>query len=282
VISPGSFAWMTPAESAVLSVNGETASVPKESTISLALLTSDAGTLAPLGTGTVAANAGIASSAMVVGRYIFYNNSAFDGNNAAANANDDGAIAPDKFPLFGGSTASFANHTSYFRGINGIMVDLANAPNSAAISAADFAFKRGNDDNPAGWSSVPGPIGFSRRAGAGLNGSDRFTILWADNAIQNQWLQITVLANANTGLSAAEVFYFGNAIGDVGNSLNDSQVNAIDRSGTRNNPRNVSDPALITDPYDFNRDARVNAIDRSVVRNSATTVATALRRIVPP
>jgi hypothetical protein len=51
------------------------------------------------------------------------------------------------------------------------------------------------------------------RPGAG--GSDRITIIWADNAIQRTWLQVTVLANAHTGLTSSDVFYFGNLPGDA-------------------------------------------------------------------
>ena len=37
--------------------------------------------------------------AAIAGRYVFYNSSYWDGNNAAANADDDAAIAPDKQAL---------------------------------------------------------------------------------------------------------------------------------------------------------------------------------------
>jgi len=39
------------------------------------------------------------------------------------------------------------------------------------------------------------------------------TLIWADNTIQKQWLEVTVLATVNTGLAAPDVFYFGNAMG---------------------------------------------------------------------
>ena len=68
----------------------------------------------------------------VAGRHIFYNQSMFDGYNAAANALDDYVIALDKEALLPGDTASFANYTSYFRGINGIMVDIAGLADPAA------------------------------------------------------------------------------------------------------------------------------------------------------
>ena len=55
--------------------------------------------------------------AAVVGRYVFYNNSVWDGDNPAANGGDDLAIALDKQALLPGQTASFANYTSYSRGL---------------------------------------------------------------------------------------------------------------------------------------------------------------------
>ncbi len=43
-------------------------------------------------------------------------------------------------------------------------------------------------------------------AGGGLNGSDRVKLEFANNAIQNAWLRVTMLADANTGLAANDVF----------------------------------------------------------------------------
>src|SRR5687768_14015394 len=46
-------------------------------------------------------------AATVVGRWVFYNNSAFDGNDPAANAADDAAVAPDKVAALPGGATSF-------------------------------------------------------------------------------------------------------------------------------------------------------------------------------
>jgi hypothetical protein len=280
--SPGSFAWITPSNTATLSINGETASVPKESTVSLALLSTDANTLVPTGTGTTPSTAGIASSRMVVGRFVFYNGSAWDGNDGSANANDDNAIATDKVPLFDGSTATFANYTTYSRGINGIIVDIQNPANAPGISASDFTFNVGNDNTPGTWTAAPAPTSITRRATAGVNGSERYTIIWADLAIQKQWLQVTVLATANTGLSAADVFYFGNAIGESGNGNTSllAPVNVSDEIAPRNNV-NPLPTSPITSPYDYNRDKRINVSDEIVARNNVAVGPSALRLITP-
>jgi hypothetical protein len=228
-----------------------------------------------------------AGAPSVAGRHIFYNFSKFDGNNAAASAADDAAIATDKTALLPGGTAAFANYTSYIKGINGVMVDIAGLPGN--VSASDFAFKVGNNNAPASWVNAPAPSSVSVRAGAGVGGSSRVTILWSANAqadappeLKKTWLQVTVLANANTGLSASDVFYFGNAIGEVGNSTTNAQVSAADEALIRLNGRNALNPAPVDFRYDINRDGLVAASDQALCRLNATNAFTALRLIVVP
>ncbi|HUT13151.1 MAG TPA: type VI secretion system tube protein Hcp [Thermoguttaceae bacterium] len=223
-------------------------------------------------------------SAGVLDRHVFYNNSAFDEHDPAAGAADDGAIASGKRALFPGEAAGSANYTSFSRGINGIMVDIAGLPAvEGPISAADyFELKVGNDADPdgPGWSNAPEPAGVSVRPGEGVLGSDRVTIIWDDHAIENRWLQVTVLANEQTtGLAEPDVFYFGNAVAESGNSDADARVTTIDLLLARNNPRSFLDPAPIDFPYDYNRDGRVNATDVLLARNNQTDFLSALELI---
>ena len=88
------------------------------------------------------------------------------------------------------------------------------------------------------------------------------TLIWPDGSIVNRWLEVTVRATAATGLAVNDVFYFGNAIGETGNSAADAFVNATDEIQTRANPRSFTNPAAITGVYDFNRDGLVNAADQ--------------------
>ena len=86
-----------------------------------------ASSVGPLGTGTAQSSAyqaqnsyvgqAAASAGIVDGRLVFYNHSTWDGNDVLANANDDNAIAPEKSALLPGGTATFANYTSYSRGL---------------------------------------------------------------------------------------------------------------------------------------------------------------------
>ncbi|MCK4275858.1 MAG: hypothetical protein KAX78_05050, partial [Phycisphaerae bacterium] len=219
--------------------------------------------------------------AEVVGRHVFYNDCSFDGDDPAANTNDDAAIATDKSALLPGGAATFANYTSYARGINGVMVDIENLP--AAPTASDFEFKVGNDSNPAGWVTAPAPTSVTLRVGAGASGSDRVTIIWADNAIEKQWMQLTVKATANTGLTIPDVFYFGNAIGETGNSPSDAGVTLADEVAVQTDPHTLMvNPTDITNICDFNRDRKVGPTDAIIVRDNATNMFLALQLITVP
>jgi len=230
--------------------------------------------------------------AQVVGRHIFYNNSYFDGFNAAPGVTDDNAIAPDpgtasdavfgKRALLPGQTATRINYTSYSRGINGIMVDIEDLADVGGLSAADLDFHVGNTHDPSTWGTGPGPTSVTVRPGAGINGSDRVTLVWNDDNIQNQWLQVTVKANATTGLDVEDVFYFGNAVGESLDSPSFTFVDGTDFAGARDNTHNTVNRASRDDPYDYNRDSLVDAADLAIARDSNTNFLTALKLITAP
>ena len=245
---------------------------------------------------TRADKSGAADGAAIVtatGHQVFYNNSAWDGNDAAANADDDAAIATDKMSLLPGGTAGFANYTSYGRGINGLMVDVQSL--AVTLTAADFIFMTGNSSDLSTWTAAPDPLSVTVRTGAGLAGSDRVTLIWADNnmdgqvdpneAVANQWLQVTVLSDANgghAGLAKDDVFYFGNAVGETGNTTLNAFVDGTDFVGVRDHPRNFLNRAPVTFAYDINRDGFVDGTDLVMVRDNGTNFLTALNLIAPP
>ena len=177
-------------------------------------ITAAAGTLAAQNYSFSFAAGTLTVYATIAGRDVFYNNSAYDGNNAAATSADDNALAIDKAALLPGGTATYANYIDSSQGINGIMVDVGGLANPAALTSADFQFLVGNDSTPSDWSPVTAPT-VTVRSGAGAGGSARVELIWPDNTIHNQWLQVTVLANTDTGLAANDVFYFGSEPGAV-------------------------------------------------------------------
>ena len=101
------------------------------------------------------------------------------------------------------------------------------------------------------------------------------TIVFDNHAIRGQWLEVTVLPTG-IGLSGPDVFYFGNAVAEAGNSPSDTLVTATDLLLARNNSRNFLDPAAIDFGYDFDRDQRVNATDVLLARNNQTNFLNAL------
>ena len=191
----------------------------------------------------------------VRGRYVFYNNSSFD------SVSDDNAIAPDKQALLPGGTGRGVNATSYDKGINGIMIDLDSLPGT--VTASDFIFKVGNTNTPGSWLTAAAPASVTTRSGAGKDGSDRITIIWSDGALKNEWLQVTVLANGNTGLTTADVFYFGNCVGDTDGNL---ATDLTDYANITNHLGLTGQP--ITSPYDVSRDGNVDLTDYGDVNNN--------------
>ncbi len=202
----------------------------------------------------------------VIGRRLFYNNSKFDGGNTAIDTLDDAAIATDKSAYLGSDGLStFANVSAYSRGINGIMIDVSNLPGT--ISVDDFTFRIGGNNTLATWTAAPAPAAISVRAGAGGGGSDRIVITWTDGAIKNTWLEVSLLATDNTGLSGPDTFYFGSRLGDSGiNSPTLVAVtSAFDDLGPRNNPA-VLQP--LTNVYDYDKNGTVSAGDSLIARNN--------------
>lgn len=195
-----------------------------------------------------------------------------------------------KRALLPGETASFVNYTSYGRGLNGVIVDVGNL--AGTPTASDFVFMVGNSDDPSTWATAPAPQSITVRPGAGVDGSDRVTVVWADDdpytpdrepgSISNQWLQVTLLATPNTGLAEPDVFYFGNAVGESGNSTNETNVDTNDEIGARNHPHSLFDPAPIEDAYDYDRDKRVDTNDEILARNNPTSAFSRLQLITVP
>ena len=203
----------------------------------------------------------------VSGRHVFYNQSVWDGNDAAAGPADDAAIATDKLPLLPGGDATFANYTSYSRGLNGLMVDVTEL--GGVPGAADLGFAGGNDGFPAGWSAAPTPS-ISVRWGAGVGGADRVTLIWASGLLRRTWLETTVRADDLTGLGRKDVFYFGNSPGETGNDPLSATVTSTDSLRVLGH---VSATAGIENAFDINRDGKVGATDRLVVLANLSSIA---------
>ena len=207
----------------------------------------------------------IVEPATVLDRGIVYHNSAFGDS-----------PAPDKTPLVPGETARFANYTGYSRGINAITIDFAHlSANGITPTADDFVFRVGNNNSPDNWAAAPAPIGVTVGEGQGVDGSDRVTVVWADDAIKNTWLEVQLPA-ARFGLDADDRFYWGSAIGETGDSAQNALVNVTDLLAVRNN---MTATATVDNPRDVNKDGVVDPLDANVVLARLTGPLNALRLI---
>jgi uncharacterized delta-60 repeat protein len=197
-------------------------------------------------------------------RDVFYNGSAFDGHDARVTPDDNAAVATDKQPLRPGQAAAFANVTSYTKGINGVVVELSGIP-QAELLAGDFIFRSGRTGSPAGWSEGPAPAWVALLPAAAGDSVARYGIIWGPNAVRNGWLQVTVKANARTGLASPDVFYFGNLVGETGDGSGAVMtVGAADYIQTRAAAGRRG--AAVTSRFDFDRNGRVDAADLAAVR----------------
>jgi hypothetical protein len=202
------------------------------------------------------------SPSAIFARELFYNNSAFDGNDAAANVTtDEAAVAPDKQALVAGGSSSFANISSSTRGINGVIIDIAGLPAGGTLAADDFAFKVGNTADASTWADGPAPQSITVFPKSGDQASDRVEIIWADGSIVNEWLQVTVKATAATGLVNPDVSYYGSLVGATsGLSVGDADVAAVRQHN--------GETAAADSRYDFNRNGLITAADIAAAKAS--------------
>ncbi len=112
--------------------------------------------------------------------------------------------------------------------------------------------------------------------GGGQAGSDRLKIEFGDGDVRNTWLRVTIAGGvtATTGLASPDVFYFGNAIGElgVGNLGTVLRVNATDTANVRQNQSINSNSVGISRVHDLNKDGRVNASDTAITRQNVNGV----------
>ena len=203
------------------------------------------------------------NDAVISSRQIFYEDSSYD------NSDVFDAVAPDKQPLVAGQTATFANYSSYWLGLNGLALevnDLNKAPTLATVGDY-FDFKVGNDDTTNDWANAPTPAGLTYRSNVDADGTDQVILTWNDNAIQNQWLQVTVLSGGTTGLASPDIFYFGNVIAESGNDSNNALVNLQDIAITRANLSGFGS-ADIENEFDYDRNGKVDLIDIAIAREN--------------
>ncbi len=207
----------------------------------------------------------------ILAQNVFHNNTHWDGNDAAINDADDNAIDMSKVLLRPGQTPDQTNYTNVVNGITGLFIDVANLAEARDLSVYnDFEFQIGNQTDSDTWEQSPTPELYIR-PGAGVNGSDRIVLIWKKDAISNQWLKVHMLANDTTGLSESEIFFFGNAIGDV---TGDGHANIADVFSIWNHRSSLGYQVSENNAFDINQDGFVDLEDIFITWNHRTSAAT--------
>ncbi|TWU41340.1 Dockerin type I repeat protein [Novipirellula aureliae] len=209
---------------------------------------------------TIVDNDSLESS--VMGRWVAYGGTTADYGEDAIDTSKTALRTP-------GTLASMANYTNYMKGLNRVMIDIANLPTGTLNNVSDFEFRVGNTEDPSDWDLLSGDALPTILPAVDL-GDDvsRVTLSWADDvAIKNRWLQVTVNPTDDTGLAVADVFYFGNQGADVDGSVSINgtvTVNVFDSLDIRFNQSPRTNSVGINHAwsvYDIDRSGSVNVFD---------------------
>ncbi|MEQ1829828.1 MAG: Ig-like domain-containing protein, partial [Pirellula sp.] len=221
------------------------------------------------GTNTSSTSFTLNALVAVTNRQVYYKGSDYAslGGVGAALDNVKGPLASGMSIIAADRTTSDANKINYSRGLNGMVIDVAGLV-ATSLTAADFTFRvapagASGVVNPSAWANAPAPTNIVVTPGSGLTPA-RIRIEWADNAIQNTWLQVIVKANANTGLSQQSAFYMGHAMAEITGGA-PYRVTAADLSAVHSGISNTI--VSVGDPRDINKDRRVTAADLSAVQS---------------
>ncbi len=216
----------------------------------------------------------------VAGRNVFYNDSGFETTSGVAAALDSSKTILKANTV--AQTTTSANVSSYSRGINGIVLDVAGLT-TTTLATGDFIFRVAPSGatgtvTPSTWPAAPPPSVINVTPGTATTPA-RVRLEWPNNSIQNTWLQVIVLANANTGLINREVFYLGHALGDVDYSASGYRVSTGDVSMTRAAVGNTI--VSVSDARDIDKDRRISTNDVSFLRSRVSNTVL-LRNITVP
>jgi hypothetical protein len=209
----------------------------------------------------------VSSLVAVVNSKIYHRGSSF------ANQSVQAALDTSKVIAKSGATAqtlSYANLINTTRGINGLVFDVAGLA-ASSLTAADFGFRMSptgayneSENAPSSWAAAPEPTLIDVTPGTSTTPA-RVRLEWANNAIANRWLQIRLLANANTGLVSPEVYYVGHLYGEV-NAASGGGVFTVTTADVTAIRPFVGGQASVSSIYDLDKNGVVSTADITSMR----------------
>jgi hypothetical protein len=264
-----------PADTVTLSASTGTVTKNADGTWSWSLLTTGAitgETVTITGTdedgGSSSVSFTIDALVAVTNSKIYYLGSSFAGTSV------DAALDTEKVLAKSGPAArtlGYENLINNSRGINGLVFDVAGLA-AGSLSSSDFVFRvspTGAFDEganpPSSWSNAVSPTLISVGGGSATTPS-RVRLEWADNAISNRWLQIKLLANANTGLREPQVYYVGHLFGETNGTLSGGVYSVSVADVTRIRPA-VGTLAPVSSVLDINKNGSIQVSDITAMRS---------------
>ncbi len=208
----------------------------------------------------------------VVNRGVFYKGSGFSPDPSRTLAESGTAS----------QTLTFANLTNTTRGINGLVFYIAGS--ILTLTSSDIRFRMSPTGSfseaanpPSSWVPAPNP---TRIIGT-LTTENSVQVEWADNAIANRWLQITIFPTANTGLLTKHVYYIGHLIGET-NGLVEGGAFMVRGTDTASIISRIDNDTRVTvdNVYDITKDGRIRGSDSAP---AVAAIGRTLTRItIPP
>ncbi len=225
----------------------------------------------------------ISAVATVLDTKVYYKGSFYSagGTNIAAALDTSKSLARSGAAT---QTLSAANIVNYSLGLNGLILDIAGLA-ATSLTVSDFTLRMSPQgafneaaNPPAGWTSAPSPSAITVQPGSSSTAA-RVILEWPNNQIQNRWLQVRVLANANTGLSTAQTFYIGHLTGEVDGVLSSGRYNVQDADIAAALP--LGRLGTASDIADVDRNGFVVNRDMILVRQSITAGLTLTNITIP-
>jgi hypothetical protein len=130
---------------------------------------------------------------------------------------------------------------------------------------------------PSGWVVAPAPTAINVTA-ATPSVPGRIRIEWADNAIADRWLQVSLLANANTGLTTRQVYYLGHLLGET-NGVVEGGGFLVRTLDVAQIAASIGQSATVGSVLDVDKDGLVRTLDAAA---AAGAIGRSLRLITIP
>jgi hypothetical protein len=201
----------------------------------------------------------------ITASYVFHSNSTFSAEGLIPALDTTKTLAREgDEPI----QLTFDNLINSSRGINGLVFDIDGLP-SPVLSHGDFSFQvspqgafEAANHPPADWQPAPVLPTISIIDGV----VNRVVLLWPDNAINNRWLRITLLANPNTGLARPATYYIGHLLGETTGSMNDVYtVSFADISLIRGH---IGQTVGVGNIFDIDKNGVISFADISAMRSN--------------